>query len=251
LLLFDSTDPYVQPGYLPDHEQNSLALIGAPDGGLIRVPSPLQKTSSRVYKTEAQLKRDGGISGSFTEVLTGGAYSDGLEQIRAMSKTDFQKSIERWVGRSIGGGAATGIEANVKDGAYTLSGQFTSDRFAQMPQSKMMILHAGLLHRGENIRLREKTRKYPVVLDGDAFEETVHILLPPGLKIDEMPDATKGSSEFGSYEAKWTSQLGSIEFTRKVQIKEQTVPVERYQALRKFIEAAYGLGEIPIVLVAP
>ena len=249
LLLFDSTDPYVQPGYLPDHEQNSLALIGAPDGGLIRVPSPPQNPASRLYKTEAELTPTGGIKGSFTEVLTGEAYSDGLAQLRAYSKVDYQKSVDRWVARSINGALASGIEADAKDGKFTLKGQFASERFAQLPQSRMMIIHAGLLYRGEGIRLREKNRKYPVVLDGDAFEETVRILIPQGFKIDEMPDAMKGSSEFGSYEGKWTSQPGAIEFTRKVQLREQTVPVEKYQTLRKFIETAYGLGEVPVVLV--
>jgi len=249
LLLFDSTNPFVQPGYLPGHEQNSLALVGAPDGGLIRVPSSLQIPSSRVYKAEAELKMTGGITGSFSEVLTGESYSEGLKHLRMLSKADFQKSVERWIGHSMTGATATGIEADAKDGTFTLKGQFTSDRFAQIPQARMMIIRAGLLHHGENIRLREKTRKYPVVLDGDAFEETVHILVPGGLKVDELPDAMKLSNEFGSFEAKWTAQLGSIEFTRKVQLKEQTVPVERYAALRKFIEAAYGSGEMPVVLV--
>lgn len=70
-----------------------------------------------------------------------------------------------------------------------------------------------------------------------------------GFKIAEMPDAAKMSGEFGSFEAKWTSEAGAIEFTRKVQLNEQTVPVERYQALRKFIEAEYGQGQMPIVLM--
>ena len=249
LLLFDATDPYVQPGYLPDHEQNSLALVGAPDGGLIRVPSPAQSPAARVYNTEAELKPNGGISGSFTEVLTGEAYANGIGPLRASSKADFQKSIEHWVGRSIAGSTASAIEADAKDGKFTLKGNFNSDRFAQIPQSRMMIIHAGLLYRGEKHRLREKTRKYPVVLDGDAFEETVHIKIPEGFKIDEMPDPMKMAGEFGTFEAKWTAQPGALEFTRKVQVTEQTVPVERYQALKKFIEAAYGAGEVPVVLV--
>lgn len=249
LLLFDSTDPYVQPGYVPEHEQDSLALIGAPNGGLIRVPSSPQMPASRVFRTEAELKPTGGIAGSFTEILTGEAYSTGLENLRVLSKTDFQKSIERWVGRSMTGASASAIEADAKDGKFMLKGQFASDRFAQIPQARMMIIRAGLLYHGENIRLREKSRKYPVVLDGDAFQETVRILVPAGFKVDELPDPMKLSNEFGSFEAKWSAQLGSIEFTRSVQLKEQTVPVDRYPALRKFIEAAYGSGEAPVVLV--
>ncbi|HEY3744527.1 MAG TPA: DUF3857 domain-containing protein, partial [Bryobacteraceae bacterium] len=209
LLLFDSTDPYVQPGYLPEHEQDSLALIGAANGGLIRVPQSPQLPASRVFKTEAELKPDGGIAGSFTEVLTGEAYSGGLAPLRALSKTDFQKSIERWVGRSMTGASASAIEADAKDGKFMLKGQFSSSRFAQIPQSRMMIFRAGLLYHGENIRLREKSRKYPVVLDGDAFQETVRILVPAGFKVDELPDPMKLSNEFGSFEAKWSAQLGS------------------------------------------
>jgi len=42
LLFFDPTDPYVTLGYLPGHEQGSLALLGAgDDGGLVRIPADL------------------------------------------------------------------------------------------------------------------------------------------------------------------------------------------------------------------
>lgn len=249
LLFFDPTDPYVPPGYLPHHEQASLALVGAGEvGDLVRVPASRPVAASRDRQVDAMLKPDGSITGQFVERRTGEERSEAISNYRAVSKPDFTKEIERWVGQSIPGSAATGVEVLDNDNDFVLKAQFASPQFAKRPQPRMLIFRAALL-RHSDLRLTEKTRKYPIVLDEDALRETVHIRLPEGFKVDELPAPVKLDSRFGRYEATWKSEAGSVVFERSLEMPAQNVPASQYVELRKFLDMVAGSAESPIVLV--
>lgn len=248
LLLFDSTDPYVPAGYLPDHEQGSLALIGAPEAGvLVRVPASPPLAAERTRRVEAALKSDGSIEGSFTETLTGEARSNAISSYRAQAKPDYIKSVERWVGRSVGGASTSGVEVEDGDGTFVLRAHFASSAFAQRPQARTMIFPAALLRHNE-LHFSEKTRKYPVVVDADALEETVRIQLPPDFKVDELADPVHIDSPFGKFEAAWKVESSTLVFHRKLEIPVQTVDSGRYQQLRKFLDSVAGFSNLPVVL---
>jgi hypothetical protein len=249
LLFFDPTDPYVPPGYLPDHEQASLALVGAGDAGdLVRVPAGAAVAAARDRQVEAVLKDDGSIAGHFEDKRTGEERSGATSVYRAMSKPDYSRRIERWIVQSIPGSTATGIEVQDNDEDFVLKAQFVSPRFAQWPQPRMLIFRAALLRHGD-LRLTEKTRKYAIVMNEDALRETVRIQLPAEFKVDELPEPVKIASPFGKYEATWTSDAGAVVFKRAFAMPAQSVPATQYAELRKFLDAVAGSEESPVVLV--
>jgi hypothetical protein len=249
LLFFDPTDPYVAPGYLPDHEQASLALVGAGESGdLVRVPAGVAAAAERERQVEAVLTADGAISGKFVEKCSGEMLADAVAGYRGRQRADYVRSIERWIGESIPSSTASGIEAHDSNGEFVLKGAFQSTRFAQRPQQRMMIFRAGLLHHGD-FRFNEKTRKYPVVLDADALTETVRIELPKEFKVDELPAPIQVSSGFGKVEASWKAESGTLIYRRTLEISAQTVPADRYGELRKFLEAVTAAEDAPVVLV--
>src|SRR6202040_4377752 len=96
--------------------------------------------------------------------------------------------------------------------------------YVQSPQPRMMIFRAGLLRHGE-VRLTQKIRKYPVVLDADALLETVRIGLPEGYKVDELPERLHLNSPFGKFEASWAVDGGELVFRRRLEMQAQSVPV--------------------------
>jgi hypothetical protein len=249
LLFFDPTDAYVPPGYIPDHEQASPALIAAGDtGDLVRVPASRPAAAAHERTVDATLTPAGGLNGRFTDWRTSEELGPAIARYRALSKSDFEKSIERWVGHSIPSSTTTGIEATAAPDKFTLKGEFTSPRFAQHPNNTMLILRAPALDHVD-LRLTEKTRKYPLVVDTDALHETVRMQLPAGFKIDELPDYVKIDSEFGKYEARWKSADGGILFERTFEMPAQTIAPAQYAKFKIFLDRVAGAGESPIVLI--
>ncbi|WP_321471897.1 DUF3857 domain-containing protein [uncultured Paludibaculum sp.] len=249
LLFFDPTDPYVKPGFLPDHEQASLALVGTTEGGsLVRVPAAAPAATAHHREVEASLGADGSISGKFTDKRTGEALAGAVGEYRALSKVDYQKRLERWIGRSVQGAATSNLETEDGSDQFVLRGQFASQHFAQQPQARMIIFKAGLLEY-DDWRLTAKTRQYPVVIDTDALSETVRIQLPAEYKIDELPSAMRLDSPYGKYEATWTAEGQSVLFRRKLEIPAQTIPAAKYSELKQFLDAVAGSANSPVVLV--
>lgn len=249
LLFFDPTDPYVPAGFLPDHEQASLAPVGAGDlGDLVRVPSGATMAAARQRNVDAVLKADGSIEGAFVEKRTGEALGSAISEYRGSSKTDFVKMIERWVGRSVPGSTTSGVEVLDSDGQFVLKGKFVSERYAQRPQPRMLIFRSAPLRHGD-VMLTSKTRKYPIVLDADAIEETVHITLPADFKVDELPEPLHLSSPFGKYDTTWAAESGAFVFQRRLEMQAQSVPVDQYEELKRFLDAVMGSAEAPVVLV--
>ncbi len=248
-MLFDHTNPYVTAGYLPDHEQASLALIGAPESGsLVRVPAGPPIASERACEVQAILKSDGSIEGSFVEKLSGEEPSKSISGYRALPKADYVNQIERWVGRSVPGASTSAVEIDDNDASFVRKAHFASTRFAQRPQPRAMIFPAALLHHGE-LRLTAKTRKYPIVLDADALDEVVRIQLPSDYKVDELPNPGTVESSFGKFEASWTVESVTLIFHRKLEIPTQTIPAAQYQELKKFLDSVEGAAEMPVVLM--
>jgi hypothetical protein len=130
LLFFDPTDPYVAPGFLPDHEQGSLALRGAgDDGGIVRVPASAPIAPAHDRRVEAVLSAAGTISGKFTETRRGSELSNAVSEYHSTPHGEFVKGIDRWVSYSISGATSSAIEVHEGNGEFVLQGSFTSDRF--------------------------------------------------------------------------------------------------------------------------
>jgi hypothetical protein len=249
LLFFDSTNPYVPAGYLPADEQGSLALVGArEDGDLVRVPTGPVPASSRTREVNAELKPDGAIAGHFVDRRVGQAQSEAIGVFRSLSKPDYLKSVERWLGKSIPGSTTTGVEIADSPSEFVLKGRFLSSQYAQRPQARMLVFRAALL-RHDQLRLAEKTRSQPVVLDADALSETVRVALPAEFRVDEIPPPVRFSSAFGNFEANWSADSGVLVFTRKIEIPPCTVPREQYAELKKFLDTVTQAADTPVVLV--
>lgn len=248
LLFFDSTDPYTPAGYLPDHEQASFALIGVPAGELVQAPAAPAIAADRERTVEGALGVDGSLTASFTDIRTGEALSGAIAHFRGAGKPEYLKFVERWIGRGAPGSTSADLAVADESASFILKGRFTTTRYAQQPQPGMLIFRAAPL-RHEAVRLTEKTRKHPVVLDADALHETTRIALPAGFRVDELPPALTLSTPFGSFSAAWSVDGSTLTFRRKLEVQAQSVPAERYAELRKFLDAVGGAPDSPVVLV--
>src|SRR5258708_24911752 len=103
-------------------------------GDLGRVPAGAPAAAERIRQVDAVLKADGAIEGSFVETRTGEALATAVARYRGNAKADYTKSIERWIGQSVHGATASGIETQDSDAEFVLKGKFVSASYAQHPQ---------------------------------------------------------------------------------------------------------------------
>ena len=78
----------------------------------------------------------------------------------------------------------------------------------------------------------EGARKNPVVLHSEEFQETVRMKLPASFTIDEMPGGGHLETPFGTFTCSYIAKGEDLAFTRKLEVKGGTVPVEQYGALK-------------------
>jgi len=76
----------------------------------------------------------------------------------------------------------------------------------------------------------------------------VVVKLPAGFQVDEMPDAIKLDTPFGSYSTSYTVKDGQLHFARSLLIKSATLPVSEYAKVRSFFAAISSAEQSPVVL---
>jgi hypothetical protein len=251
LLIFDATDPHTQVGDLPDHEQGSFALVAAGEGGaLMRMPVTPPEANHLEREVELTLGEDGSLKGVVRERSVGQAAVSERRYFRALSRSDYDKVIEGWITRGATGSKITKIAPvdSVSDGRFALDVEFSAPRYGQLMQNRLLIFKPAVVSRRESLTLTEPTRKHPVVLDASAYTETVRVKLPEGFQVDELPDALKLDTSFGSYAATYEVKEGQLLFTRKLVTRPVTIPAEQYAAVRGFFERMLATEQAPVVL---
>jgi len=251
LLIFDATDDNTSVGDLPGHEQGSLALIAAGDGGgLARMPSTDPEANRMEREAEVQLSEDGSIAATVRERSRGQAAAGERRAFRALSNVHYKEMIERWVARGAPAAKVMKIEPadDVTSARFGLDVDFTASQYGQIMQNRLLVFNPAIVSRRESLLLTEGKREHPIVLDSHAFTEVVRVKLPAGFDVDEMPDAVKLNAPFGSYKTSYEVKNGELVFTRALTQRATTIPAAQYQLVRSFFERIRTAEQAPVVL---
>jgi hypothetical protein len=251
LLIFDPTDDNTPVGDLPDHEQDSLALIVAAEAGaLVRMPSTPPEANKVERQIDAVLSADGSLSAKVIERTAGQSAVDERRAFRGLSKPDYLKLIERWITRGVSGSTVAKVEPtdNSAEGKFSLNVEFSAGRYAQVMQGRLLVFKPTMLARRDSIFLTDGARKHPVMLDSHAYTETARIRLPEGFVVDEMPNAAKMDTSFGSYSTSYEVKDGILQFTRTLVVRNATIPVADYEKVKRFFSIIYAAEQEPVVL---
>jgi hypothetical protein len=251
LLIFDATDDQTPVGDLPDHEQGSFALVAAgADGTLMRMPVTPPESNQMERQVEVTLAPDGSLTGTIHERSTGQSAVDERRLFNHLSRPEYVKAIEEWITRGATGAQVSKVEPvdQSADGRFTLDVDFNAQNYAQNMQNRLLVFKPAIVSRRESLFLTEPLRKHPVVLDSNAYTETVRVKLPDGFDVDELPDALKLDTAFGNYAASYEVKEGHLVFTRKLTLHATTIPVEQYSTVRNFFERIRSVELSPVVL---
>jgi hypothetical protein len=158
--------------------------------------------------------------------------------------------IENWISYGATGAKVSRVEPkdNNDGGRFDLDVDFTAINYAQLMQNRLLVFKPAIVSRQESLSLTEPTRKHPVVLESRSFSETVHVKLPAGFEVDELPDPLKLDASFGSYNTTYVVKDGELVFTRTLAQRAGTIPAAQYQTVRSFFERIRAAELAPVVL---
>jgi hypothetical protein len=250
MLFFDPTDEHTPVGMIPEDEENSWALLISSDqGGLLRMPTSAPETNRLERHVELTLESDGSVAGKVEENAFGHPAESYRHERDHMEKGEFRKRMESWISESGSGAAMKSLD--VADGAneaMKLEVGFAIPRYAKLMQGVLLVVKPSVLPPRERVYLAETTRKYPIVLNAESFDETMRMKLPAGFDVDELPRPFQTKTDFGSFSSSSEVKDGILTYHRSLTVNAGVIPVERYKEARTFFSAAYGSGEQPVVL---
>ncbi|HEY6660435.1 MAG TPA: DUF3857 domain-containing protein [Pyrinomonadaceae bacterium] len=251
LLIFDPTDDQTPIGDLPFYLQGSLALLDAKsETELVRMPVTPPEMNQLERIATLALDADGGIAGQIKEQANGQTAARFRTEFRRLSKPEYTGMIERWLSTGATSAHLNKMEPsdNSTDGRFTLNVEFSAKTYGQLMQDRLLVFKPAVVSRREGLSLTASTRKHPVVLRANAYSETVRVQLPAGFAVDEVPDAVKIETPFGSYVTSYEVKNNELIFKRQLSQQATTIAAADYELVRKFFERIRAAENAPVVL---
>ena len=252
LLIFDATDDMTPVGDLPDYLQGSFALIIAgEDGDLVEMPKTSADSNKLKRTVKAKIEENGNVSGTVNEYSRGQSSRAERTLFRRLSKTDYRKTIERWITKGATSAKLNNLTSkdNHKDASFELDVEFSAANYGQLMQNRLLIFKPVIVSRSGSIYLTEKERTLPVRMDSVSFSETSEFELPKGFTVDELPDPIKLNTSFGNYSTNYEVKEGKLIFKRSLVTKRMEIPKEKYSIVRDFYSKILNAEKSPVVLL--
>ncbi len=252
LLLFDPTDTSVPFGYLPDHEQNSNALISAgEEGSLIRTPQSAPSDNHTNRDWTLTLDNEGAAVGKLIETSTGQEAFNDREQMLRLSKDDYTKGVSAAMAMFMTGAVTESVETSYDEARhiFKMEARFRAPVYAKVMKGKLWMVRTMPSSYVRLPNVNKSEREQPLILNPVSFSEHITWSLPENLKLDEIPDADKLDMPFGKFQSSWKQNGTVIEATRSIEIKSAVVPVANFTPTRDLFLRFNGSGEAPIVLI--
>ena len=252
LLVFDPTDDDTPLGDLPRHEQGSLALLVAGDAGrLLQMPVMAPEANHRERQVEATLEPDGALSASLHESSRGQSAVDERRGFRHRSQRDYVKLVEQWIAHGATGAKVLKVTPtdNSREGRFELEAVFTARLYGQVMQNRLLVFKPAVVPREASLFFDKSSRKYPIQLKAQSFNERVSVTLPSAFAVDEMPDSFRVEVPFGSFAATYEVKDGQLLFTRSLSLQSVILPAEQYASVRRFFDQVGATDQAPVILL--
>jgi len=250
VLFFDPTDEHTPVGLLPQEEEGSLGLlVSAERGTLVSLPTSRPESNRVERRIDVTLASNGSLSGKVEELAFGHAAASYRREQEEGAAGDYRRSMEAWVAKSGAGARLSRLDASEADGgAQRVAVEFTTPAYAKAMAGRLLVVKPRVLPGRSGLNLHEKSRKYPVVLHSEAFEERLRMKLPEGFEVEEMPRSSQGEAAYGSHSSSCEVAGGYLSCVRKVTVSAAVIPVAQYKDVRSFFAWVNSAGNEPVVL---
>jgi uncharacterized protein DUF3857/transglutaminase superfamily protein len=240
LLIFDPTDELTPFGSLRGPLQGSYALLVTQDGGeLTQMPQLAPVSSGTRRSAKLSLDAQGVLTGDVHDERVGDAASWQRSELRNLEKdADKIKPIERLMSPSIGSFVITKAAIiNLKEATLPLGldWAFVARDYAKTAGNLLLVRPRVLGVKTNALLETKEPRKYPVEFEGPRHDtDSFEIQLPAGYEVDDLPPPVDVDYSFGSYHSKTEAKGNVLRYTRTMEIKELSVPVDKAEDLKRF-----------------
>jgi Domain of Unknown Function with PDB structure (DUF3857)/Transglutaminase-like superfamily len=246
LLVFDPTNEKIPVGKLPGYLQSNYALLVTPTGGeLIQMPQ-LPSTSNGLARSgKFVLDAQGTLKAEIEETRRGDFASiERQAQISVPNSKDRIKRMEQEVSHSIGmfqmaSASMTGLDANEMPFGYSYA--FVAPSYAKQAGDLLVVRPRVMGIETSDLLETKEPRKFPVIFEGPRKDTDIfEITLPGGYEVDDLPAPVDMDYSFASYHSKTEAAGNKLKYTRTLEIKELSVPMEKMEDLKRFYRVIAG-----------
>jgi transglutaminase-like putative cysteine protease len=237
------TDRYAGFDALDRRLSGKLAVLATPEGAVIRTPASTPERNRYRMLSRLQLTADGTINGTASYEMSPNTE----EYARALvsSTSSMTDLAERLLQRTLEGGfgAMTAGDPHDLSLPFTLSASWHSAH-AVNEQGDQVFLRvpagADLLPPGmERARIAPTGKRlHPELADARDQEWETVISLPPGLRVERLPDDVVLDTGIGHYIAHYTHTGSDIAVSRSLYINRDVVEAAAYPDLERLLYAA-------------
>ena len=237
LLFFDPTSPYVRYGDLPEELQANDGLVVADSGGeLLKLPLAPAVANRVERKLKLQLGADGSLQGTAREVLKGAPAAHFRGVWLNASELEHQKRVRSSFGQQSVPPELRNIavtDLNRPEADPELTYEVRLPRYAQTV-GPLILFRAALIDWADDV-MEQGERSQPLTFPGAAQRtEAIEVELPGDYVVDEIPAPFEADIGIASYASKTESDGRVLRYTRKLEIKQVFVSVDRLTDLKRF-----------------
>jgi Domain of Unknown Function with PDB structure (DUF3857)/Transglutaminase-like superfamily len=254
LLFFDPTNETTPFGEIGGYLQGNAGLLVTPDGGeLVALPTQPTAKNGIVRTGTLTLDATGTLKGDVNETRVGDRAWGAREQLRTVSKSSDQvKPIEDLLAGSLSLfhiTKATLVNRQETSQPFGFQYSFEAQNYAKYAGGLLLVRPRVLGVKASGILETKEPRKFAVEFEGPSRDsDSFDITIPAGYVVDDIPPPVDVEYSFATYHAKTEVKGNLIHYSRTLEVKELSVPVERTDDLKKFYRIVAGDERNTVVL---
>jgi hypothetical protein len=240
VLFFDPTNELIPFGQIGGYLQANYGLLVSPEGGeLVELPQQPSAMNSIQRVGKLTLDAQGLLKGDVEELRLGDRASSERRRLHTVTNNaDRVKPIESLLAGSLSSFQITkasivNFEHTEQPFGFTYS--FESDNYAKLAGNLLLVRPRVLGVKSLSVLETKEPRKFSFEFDGPYRDtDRFDITLPSGYEVDELPPPMDVDYSFASYHSKTEASGQVIHYSRTIEIKELSVPIDKMDQLKKF-----------------
>ena len=252
VLLFDPTSETTPIGDLPWYEQGSFAALTAGDkGNILKMPVTAPEANSTDLTVTAELTGGGALKAVCSFVKKGQLAAGERAQKLYRKPGEYQQSVEELFAQRIKGVTISKLDSEdqFNENSFRLHVELESPLYGQVMQGQLLVFNPSVIESAHPIFPVNSVRTEPIVLRAESYRKHVHIKLPDGFIVDEMPVPVKQQTPWGQFSLTFEQKGGELVVEEELKTEAATVPPEQYREVKRFFDGFRGADHQQAVLV--